>query len=196
MFEGHDTTACGLILTLLLLAHHPDIQELMYEEIQQTYEENKNEDLQLMHYNSMKYFERVLKESMRLYPPVPFISRSIREKLVIDGMTYEPNTVFHIHIYDIHRDPTYYPDPEKFDPDRFLPENVAKRHPYAYIPFSAGPRNCIGQKYAQMEMKVLLTEIIRKYVILPVTRRKDVKFIADLVLRTQKPVRVQFKLRK
>lgn len=81
-----------------------------------------------------------------MYPPVPFISRLAGEDLLMPkGYKIPYNTHIHIHIYDLHHDSGVYPDPEKFDPDRFLPENVAKRHPFAYLPFSGGPRNCIGK---------------------------------------------------
>lgn len=93
----------------------------------------------------LRYLEMCIKESLRIYPPVPLISRLAGEDIVTPKGYQIPNkTHIHIHIYDLHHDPAIYPDPEKFDPDRFLPENVAKRHPFAFLPFSGGPRNCIG----------------------------------------------------
>lgn len=96
--------------------------------------------------NEMKYLERVIKESMRMYPPVPFIGRITSEEVEIAGYQIPKNCFINIEIFKILRDPDHFPNPEKFDPDRFLPENSNSRHPYAYIPFSAGPRNCIGKQ--------------------------------------------------
>ena len=83
----------------------------------------------------------------RLYQSVPVISRLLGEDLVIEGKTIPAGTNVILCKFLLHRDPTIYPEPETFDPDRFLPENAEKRNPFAYVPFSAGPRNCIGQKY-------------------------------------------------
>lgn len=83
----------------------------------------------------------------RLYQSVPIISRRLGEDLVIDGKTIPAGTNVILCKFLLHRDPTIYLNPETFDPDRFLPENSEKRNPFAYVPFSAGPRNCIGQKY-------------------------------------------------
>lgn len=93
------------------------------------------------------YLEMVIKESLRMYPSVPLIARVTDEEIHTKSGYVVPSSMFiHVYIYDLHHNPKFYPNPEVFDPNRFLPENIAKRHPFAYIPFSAGPRNCIGKK--------------------------------------------------
>ncbi|CAG4951273.1 unnamed protein product [Parnassius apollo] len=195
MFEGHDTTASGLTYCLILFANYPEIQDNILTELKEIFGETKRatriEDL-----NAMRYLDRCIKESLRLYPPIPFISRQINEEVQLSNYTVPTGTICNIHIYDLHRRENLFPNPSVFDPDRFLPENMAKRHCYAYIPFSAGPRNCIGQKFAMMQMKLFVSEILRNFKLIPVTRRSDLKFQADIVLRNSEPVYVKFEKRE
>jgi len=95
----------------------------------------------------------------------------------------------------LHHNPIYYPKPEKFDPERFSPEEVAKRHPFAYVPFSAGPRNCIGQKYAQMEVKVILAKLIRNFYFESCEPIDKLFIVGELVLRPTSGLHVRIRPR-
>ncbi|XP_050347065.1 cytochrome P450 4C1-like [Nymphalis io] len=191
MFAGHDTTATAMTFMLMMLANEPEIQDKIFAEIRQILGESDRavttEDL-----NQMKYLECCIKESLRLYPSAPLIARHLRKETVLGGYTVPANTTCLIFIYDLHRRADLYPDPERFIPERFLPENSVKRHPFAYIPFSAGPRNCIGQKFAMMEMKTVMCALLRKFRLEPVTKPSDLVFKTDLVLRTTHPIYVKF----
>lgn len=132
-----------------------------------------------------------------MYPSVPFIARYLGEDIVTySGHKLKAGSMVHLHIYDMHHNPAVFPDPEKFDPDRFLPENCQDRHNFAYVPFSAGPRNCIGQKFAILEMKASLVGILREFVLEPVDTPESLVLKTDLVLRALNGVRVKFVARK
>ncbi|XP_059620238.1 probable cytochrome P450 4ac1 [Phlebotomus argentipes] len=194
-FEGHDTTSAALTFIFLLLAHHPDVQEKVYEEIKTALESNNNQHLATNELNELEYTSRVIKECLRIYPPVPFITRSVTEDMKIENETIPEGCIAHIHIFDLHRDPEQFPDPERFDPDRFLPENVENRHPFAYVPFSAGPRNCIGQKFALLEIKAVLQHVLMAFRLSPVTTREEIEFVGDIILRAKTPIKVKFHIR-
>ncbi|XP_026325771.1 cytochrome P450 4C1-like isoform X2 [Hyposmocoma kahamanoa] len=191
MFEGHDTTAVGLTFCLMLLANNKNVQDKIVCELNEIFGDSPRhattDDL-----SSMKYLECCVKESLRLYPPVHFIGRKLEENVTLGGYEIKLGTNCHIFIYNLHRREDLFKNATVFDPDRFLPENSVGRHPYAYTPFSAGSRNCIGQRFAMMEMKSCVAAILRKFELQPVTTQEDVVCASDLVLRSAKPIYVKF----
>ncbi|KAG8041890.1 hypothetical protein G9C98_007194 [Cotesia typhae] len=201
MFAGYDTTTTVNSFVILMLANFPKIQEKCYEELVEIFGDKinggrqiENEDL-----DRMKYLGRVIKETMRLFPIAPLLIRQVNGDLDIGGGYTLPkgSTVF-LAIWKLHRSADIWDDPLCFNPDRFLPEQVAKRHPYAYIPFSAGPRNCIGLKYAMMSMKILLATILRNYIFMKDkhVNIEDIEIKAEVFLKTIDPITIKIKRRK
>ncbi|XP_020284912.1 cytochrome P450 4C1-like isoform X2 [Pseudomyrmex gracilis] len=162
MFAGHDTTAVTITWTLFCLSNSSEHQEKVHEELDKVFKD-PDAPITMKELSQLKYLDRVIKESLRLYPSVPIISRKLVEDLQLGDYVVPKDTIVDIPIVLVHRNPEIWPDPLKFDPDRFLPENSKNRSQYAYIPFSAGLRNCIGQKFALLELKVVLSSILRKW---------------------------------
>uniref|UniRef100_A0A915D0Q6 Cytochrome P450 n=1 Tax=Ditylenchus dipsaci TaxID=166011 RepID=A0A915D0Q6_9BILA len=146
MFGGHDTTTQAIAWTLWSLACHPDIQERLYQELFEIYGVDAGE-ISSSSTNQSKYLDRCIKESMRVFSPVPMISRALNNDMEIGGKLVPSGSVVAIASILIHHNYLVYKDHDVYNPDNFLPEECAKRHAYDYIPFSAGPRNCIGQKF-------------------------------------------------
>uniref|UniRef100_A0A182S9V5 Cytochrome P450 n=1 Tax=Anopheles maculatus TaxID=74869 RepID=A0A182S9V5_9DIPT len=196
MRQGHDTTTAGISWVLFLLALHPDVQERVCEEIESIFPPDDNRPATMQDLNELKLLERCIKEALRLYPSVSFFGRTLSEDIQLGGYHVPAQTIVGIHAYHVHRDERYYPEPEKFDPDRFLPENTENRHPYAYIPFSAGPRNCIGQKFALLEEKSLVSSILRRYRLRSVRTREEQLIMHELITRPKDGVLLYLESRK
>ena len=160
MFAGYDTVATALSWCLSCLGRNKENQAKAYEEAKRI------EELGLSLQDSlkeMKYIECVIKETLRIHPSAPIFSRAIEEDIVIDSVLYPKGSNVAFCILAMHRDAKYWEDPLVFKPERFLETSDSASSPYIFIPFSAGPRNCIGQKFAMMELKTTIYHILLDY---------------------------------
>ncbi|KAK7579864.1 hypothetical protein V9T40_000493 [Parthenolecanium corni] len=182
MFEGHDTTSAALGWVIFSVGNHPDVQQKIYEELDEIFGNSdrppNNNDLA-----RMKYLECVLKEAMRLFPPVPVLSRRLVVDTKMGDYNLPENTTVLIHVHHIHRSAKYFPNPEQFNPANFSSYRESHLNPYGYIPFSAGPRNCIGQKFAMIEEKILLSAFFRKFAVDSVEKMENIISAPDTILR-------------
>ncbi|XP_073248021.1 cytochrome P450 4F4-like [Porites lutea] len=161
MFAGHDTTASSISWTLYNLARFPEHQQKCRQEIEEVFGEK--EEFEWNDLNRLKYLQLCIKESNRLHSVVVSTSRVLDKPYEIDGKVVPEGTWVRTHMFALHRNPHVWKDPETFDPLRFTNENMKEMSPYAYIPFSAGPRNCIGQAFALAEIKTAIAMILRKF---------------------------------
>lgn len=191
MFAGHDTTSTALVFLLSLIAKHKDVQERIREEVNSVMNQ-ENYQMTIPVLQEFLYLERCIKESLRLYPSVHFISRYLTEDMQLKKYLIPAGTNVRVSIFHLHRNPEFWPNPDVFDPDRFLPENSSKRNPFCFIPFSAGLRNCIGQKYAMFEIKLMVAHILHNFYLEPVEELDEVKLIGNIILRPVKPLHLKF----
>lgn len=156
---GHETTANALSWTFYLLSLHPDAARRTRAELRDVLRGRSPEVADL---GKLVYTTAVLKESMRLYPPAWIIGRRCVEGDTIRGYDIPPDSIVFASPWVTQRHPVFWPNPEGFDPERFLPERAASIHRYAYFPFGAGPRICIGQGFAMIEAALLLATLAQK----------------------------------
>ncbi|XP_072746966.1 cytochrome P450 4C1-like [Anoplolepis gracilipes] len=182
IFAGHDTTTASVSWALFCIGNDLKCQEKVHEELKEVFKDSQI-PASLKEISQLKYLERVIKESRRLYPSIPLIFRKISEDIKMGNYIIPKGTSVAAPIMLLHRNPAIWSDPLKFDPNRFLPENLKQIHPCAYIPFSGGPRNCIGQKFAMMEEKIILTAILRKWRVKSMKTHEEMTMLNYIVLR-------------
>ncbi|XP_012664838.1 phylloquinone omega-hydroxylase CYP4F11-like [Otolemur garnettii] len=184
MFEGHDTTASGLSWVLYNLARHPEYQERCRQEVQELLRDREPEEIEWDDLAQLPFLTMCIKESLRLHPPVPLVSRCSTQDIELpDGRVIPKDVIVLINILGTHHNPAVWPDPEVYDPFRFDPDKVKERSPLAFIPFSAGPRNCIGQAFAMAEMKVVLALTLLRFRVLP--GHSEPRRLPELILRAE-----------
>ncbi|XP_029732068.2 probable cytochrome P450 9f2 [Aedes albopictus] len=200
-FAGFETVSTGLTFLTYELALNPEIQQRLYEEVMDTESNLDGKPLTYETLQKMQYMDMVVSESLRKWPPAVladrYCTKDYHYKDSAGSFVIEKGKSIWIPSIAIHNDPRYYPNPEKFDPERFSEENRANINPYAYMPFGAGPRNCIGSRLALMEMKLIVYYLLRDFS-LESTERTQIPLrlvMNGFNLQSEKGVRLKFKPR-
>lgn len=181
---GKETVSDAVAFSLHLLGKHPEIQEKCRAEVMAQIGSRKPLPSDVVR---LPYLTCVVKETLRLYPSVPQIERKITADAEIDGYHIPAGSTVWTDPWVSHRNPTYWPDPERFDPDRFRPENAAARPRYAYYPFGGGGRACIGQYYSMLQCVLAIALVLRDYRLETIDQR--VKIDYGISLQPTSPMR-------
>ncbi|XP_037054366.1 cytochrome P450 3A9-like isoform X3 [Peromyscus leucopus] len=164
-FAGYETTSTTLTFITYLLATHPNVQEKLQHEIDAVLPNKAPATYETL--LEMEYLDMVVNETMRLYPVATRVNRLSKKDAEINGVLISKGTVVVIPVFVLHRDPKYWPDPEEFRPERFSKENKDRINPYTYLPFGYGPRNCIGMRFALINMKLAIVKILQNFSLSP-----------------------------
>ncbi|XP_075970996.1 cytochrome P450 4d2-like [Anticarsia gemmatalis] len=194
---GTDTSALTMSFICVLLARYPNVQEKVYEELKTVFGNSKRA-VEIEDLPHLTYLEAVIKESLRLYPPAPFLLRKVVEDTTLpSGHTLPKDTSIIINIHAMHRNPAFWgDDAHQFRPERFI--DTPLTHPAAFMAFSTGPRNCIAYRYSMMSMKTVLAALLRHFRVLPVTEEElgqPIKLKFDIMLRADDDFQVKLEPR-
>ncbi|MCY1073512.1 cytochrome P450 [Archangium lansingense] len=160
LLAGHETTATSLAWTFHLLEQHPEVEARLHEEVDEALGGRMPTVADLP---KLRYVGCVFEEAMRLYPPIWAIPRVPVEDDVVDGFRIPKGDIVILVPYVTHRHPDFWPEPERFDPTRFFPENSKDRPRWVYLPFGGGQRQCIGNNFAMMEAQLILTLVAQRF---------------------------------
>ncbi|XP_022913357.2 cytochrome P450 4c3-like isoform X1 [Onthophagus taurus] len=190
---GYDTTAITASFVLFEITKRPDIQERILNEclfMEESKHENSTTYIDLQ---SLTYTEAVIKETMRIYPAVPLIGRNLTAPLTINGLTLPADTDLLFSLQSLHE--MNFPNPKEFNPDRFLQENLHDIPQNIYAPFSYGQRDCIGRKIAMVEMKFIISFIIKHFTLHPVQPEHKLEIAGEFALRSKNGIIIKLKKR-
>lgn len=188
---GHETTASGLNWTWYLLSQHPEAEARLHAELDAA---PAMPAPSLAQMEALAFTSQVVNEALRLYPPGWLLSRRTVAADELGGFEVPPGTNVLLPLYLLHRHPRYWKDPERFVPERFAPEHEAERPRFAYMPFAAGPRHCIGETFALYEMLMHLYMVARRYRLVYVPD-KPLELEAQINLRTRYPLHMRLERR-
>jgi cytochrome P450 len=160
LLAGHDTTALALSYLWYLLGTHQDVQSRVIEEIERTVGDDRPSGIEV---TDLNFTNHVIKETLRLYPPAYFLSREPRADDVIDGYRIPEGSLILINQWLFHRDDRFFEAPETFRPDRWTDGFEDDLHPFAYFPFGGGPRQCLGRRFALLEMLIVVVTTLQRY---------------------------------
>lgn len=182
---GYEKVALQTYYTLLLLAMHSEVQERVYSEILEVIPQQTNEKkINYESLNKLKYLGMVIKESMRLLPAVPIIGRETQEEVQIGERKIPKGIQLMVHFFNLHRRKDIWgEDSHQFNPDRFTPENEAKRPPNSFLPFSTGLRDCIGKQYAMLAIRTILVTLLRNFKLSTDLKTENLTYKADITLK-------------
>ncbi|XP_067615798.1 probable cytochrome P450 313a4 [Eurosta solidaginis] len=193
---SYETSAIAVFSTLVMLSMHPEVQERVFEEIKSVFPDKVTS----VEYDDLKkfpYLDMVIAESLRLAPPIPYIGReAVNEAKIRADITVPKNMQIVIPIYELHRRPEVWgPESKRFNPDNFLPEKIAKRPPCAYMAFSKGMRSCVGFRYADISMRVLLISVLRNLKFSTTFKFEDLVFMPRVTLSYKDEPKLSIELR-
>ncbi|HYK99770.1 MAG TPA: cytochrome P450 [Steroidobacteraceae bacterium] len=184
---GHETTASGLNWTWYLLSQHPEAEARLHEELDAA---PGMAAPSLAEMEALSYTSQVVNEALRLYPPGWLLSRRTVAADALGGFAVPAGTNVLLPLYLLHRHPRFWKEPDRFWPERFAPEHEAERPRFAYMPFAAGPRHCIGETFALYEMLMHLYKVARRYRLVYVPD-KPLELEAQINLRTRYPLHMR-----
>ncbi|KAM6936896.1 thromboxane-A synthase [Xenentodon cancila] len=161
LLAGYETSSNTLAFTCYLLAINPDCQRKVQAEVDDFFTRHDSPDY--TNVQELKYLDMVVCEALRLYPPGFRFARDVDHDCAVNGHFLPKGATLEIPAGFLHYDPEYWPEPEKFIPERFTAEAKASRHPFVYLPFGAGPRNCVGMRLAQLEIRMALVHLFRRF---------------------------------
>uniref|UniRef100_A0A8C8DM62 Cytochrome P450 3A n=1 Tax=Oryzias sinensis TaxID=183150 RepID=A0A8C8DM62_9TELE len=190
IFAGYETTSSSLTFLAYNLATNPEVMKKLQKEIDATFP-NKA-PIQYVPLMEMEYLDCVVNESLRLYPIAARLERVAKATVEVNGLVIPKDMVVMVPTWPLHRDPELWPEPEKFKPERFSKENKDTFDPYTYMPFGAGPRNCIGMRFALVMMKLAVVEILQTYDF-SVCKETEVPFEMDVqgFLAPKRPIQLK-----